>query len=375
MATTVYSSFDKVDLSAFSAQPPRTMGKGRVVFLNGPNKHSTPKVTQAWPIRPADDKNEKFNLECSIGPDAVGFGSSLDAFDNVIRKMAFSNRKEWFGKRADIMTDEKDLLQLQTRSLKKGGESKTGTRYDDTVRFKVEGWKDHLDEVIYKDAATGATDDAMRMPRDCTWRPRLVDENGRGGPKDNETQFFLAIGKDMTTGIERFVNKVPCIDAAGNHIKDSKGNLVWEFVGPKHCRQGHKLTVVFATNLVWLSDGKFGVKLAAREVYITPTPPKAKGRIEGIEVVNHVDPFLAAKAVQLTTSADDVEGDVPDASSEPDAAPDAVAAPVAAPQPDATGDGPIETVGKKRAAASSPVAALKKRITLKATGKVVDEQF
>lgn len=340
-----YTAFHKASFLNIEAQKPRTVGKARVAFLNGIDKHSTDKLEQAWPIRPADDRNEKFNLEVRIGQANVDLTKAFEDFDGQIRKIAFANKKDWFMKRADEIDSEADLKQLHTKSIKKGGERSDGSRYDDTVRFKVEGWKDCVDEVVYNEAKAG--EDKGTMPKDVVWKPRYVDASGRGGPKDNETNFYLWVGKDMTSGLEKYANKVPCIDAAGNHIKDASDNLVWEFVGPKHCKVGSKLTVVFNSSVVWLSDGKFGVKLAARQVYVMPAPPKTTGRVEGVEIVSYVDPFQAAKAVQMVAAAnDDSAEDAPDSSS------DGVAETnlESLREPDVA-DGPVETLGRKRSAA------------------------
>jgi hypothetical protein len=164
----------------------------------------------------------------------------------------------------------------------------------------------------------------MNNKKNRKWRSRLVDAQGRGGPDDNQTRFYICQDTSMTTGKEQMVPWTPCQDPAGNHIKDAQGNTVYEFVGPKHCQPGCKIRVVFNPSMVWLA-AKFGVTLAAKQVFITPAPAKAKTLIEGIEIKDYVDPILAGRAARAAMASDVVFDDVPEAveaeSIEPESAP------------------------------------------------------
>ena len=295
----VIQPLEKINLDAITAKPPRVMGKAKLVFLEPLMRVSTPKLSQAWPVRPSDDAGEKHTLEVRLGPEAEAFATALKAFDMRVRKLAFENKKLWFGKAADDIETENDLRQMHTLSIKKGNDKPDGSKWDDTVKFKITGWAEQVEEILFK----GEGD--KRYPVDVKWRSRLVDSMGHGGPEDSQTKFFLSQGRDMATGKEKMVPKVPCQDPAGNHMRDSNGNTMWEFVGPKHCQPGCSLTVIFQPTMVWLAS-KFGVTLAAKQIFITPAPPKAKNIVEGIEIVDFVDPILASRAVQLAMSGDDL---------------------------------------------------------------------
>lgn len=341
-ATMSIKKIEQLDLNGITALPPKQMGKARLVFLEPKTLIVTPKMAQAWRIRPSDEKNEKFSLEVKVEDEA--FRKSMTDFDMRIRKMAYENRKTWFGKAADSIESEGDLRQMHTMSIKKGSERADGTRYDDTIKFVVKGWSDYVEEVIYK----GEGD--KKWPNDVKWKSRLVDPAGHGGPDDLQTKFYICENRDMTTGKEQMAPWTPCQDPAGNQIKDAHGNVKWEFVGPKHCQPGCKLTIVFQASMVWLAS-KFGVTLTAKQVFITPAPAKPQTTIDGIEIVPFVDPILASKAARLALVAagDDDDGGAPDDDDAAEAAPAPAPAPAG---PAAAGGGaPVAPVAPEAEAA------------------------
>lgn len=312
---------DKLNIDGITAKPPRQMGKAKLVFLEPKMLVNTPALEQAWPIRPmGDDGADKFQLECRLGDSVEAFKSALTSFDMRVRRLAFENKKSWFGKSADEIETENDLKQMHTLSVRKGNEKADGSRYDDTVKFKITGWADYIDEVLYK----GEGD--KRFAVDVKWKSRLVDPQRNGGPDDSQTQFYICEGINMSTGKQKMAPWTPCVDPAGHEIKDALGNTLWEFVGPKHCQPGCKITVVYQPTMVWLAS-KFGVTLGAKQVFITPAPPKPKSAIEGIEIVETVDPILASKAARAALASDDIRDldDVPDNASADDVAADVTA--------------------------------------------------
>jgi len=371
---TVIQRLEKLNVDGITAKPPRLMGKAKLVFLEPMMKVSTPKLAQAWPIRPSDDSAEKFTLEVRLDADSETFKTALVNFDMQVRKLALANKKAWFGKAADEIETENDLRQMHAMSIKKGNEKADGTRWEDTVKFKITGWSDYVEEVLYK----GEGD--KRYPVDVKWKTRSVDHQGQGGPDDSHTKFYICENRDMTTGKEQMAPWTPCQDPAGNQIKDAAGNTIWEFVGPKHCQPGCKLTVVFQPTMVWLAS-KFGVTLAAKQVFITPAPAKPKNIIEGIEIVDFVDPILASRAAKLAMASDDLR-DLEDLPADADDVAAAVDKLVGI-EPETT-DKPAD----KPAAAEKPVdkpAPVKRTATLPAEGstgskkskkvKTVDEEF
>lgn len=377
----VVKPLEKIALDAITAKPPRAMGKARLVFLEPMMLVNTPKLTQAWPIRPTDEKNEKFSLEVRLeSGEQDAFRAALTNFDMRVRRLAFENKKTWFGKAADDIQAESDLRQMHTMSIKKGNEKADGSRYDDSIKFTIKGWSDHVDEVLYKDAGD------KQWPVDCKWKTRLVDANGRGGPSDSDTKFYICENRDMTTGKEQMAPWTPCQDPAGNQIRDANGNIKWEFVGPKHCQPGCKVTVVFQPTMVWLA-AKFGVSLVAKQVFITPAPPKGKSAIEGIEIVDFVDPILASRAAKQAMGHDDLR----DLEAVPHAVADEDDDHVETANewntgPAAAGAGPAVAIAesssssssKKRSnpdAATSPAAKPAKSTTKKSKTIAVDEDF
>ena len=285
-------SLENIKLDALVAKPPRAFGKARLVFLEPKLRVVTPKLQVAWNIRPSsDDGADKFSLEVNVEESA--FKNALQAFDARIRNMAFQNKKSWFGKEADEVSVESDLRLKHTMSIKKGNEKQDGSRYSDTVKFKVTGWQNYVEEVLYR----GEGDN--KFPNDVRWKTRPVTSpQGQGGPEDNQTKFYICENVDPTTGKEQMVPWTPCQDPAGNEIKDALGNTMYEFVGPKHCQPGSQIRVVYEPSMIWLSS-KFGVTLHAKQVFITPAAPVTKSTIEGIEIKDCVDPVLAKKAARM----------------------------------------------------------------------------
>ena len=295
--------FDKLKLDSIVGKPPRQFGKAKLVFLEPRTNIVTPKLQVAWPIKPSSDEGgDKYSLEISMGSvgeendDELSFKASISAFDMRIRQLAFANKKSWFGKEADQVSSEADLRLMHTMCLKKGNEKQDGSRYSDTVKFKVTGWQNYQEEILYRGEGEN------RFPSDVRWKTRPVTTpQGQGGPDDNQTKFYICESTDPTTGKEQMVPWTPCQDPAGNEIKDALGNPTYEFVGPKHCQPGCKIRVVFQPTMVWLAS-KFGVTLHAKQVFITPAAPKAKAFIDGLEIKDCVDPILAKKAVRLALS-------------------------------------------------------------------------
>jgi hypothetical protein len=283
---------EKVNIENIKVNVPRMFGKAKLAFIDPKTLVVTPKLPQMWNIRPSgDDGSDKFSLEVQLNENGDALKSSLAAFDMKIRSLAFVNKKAWFGKEADEIKEESDLRMKHTTSIKKGGERQDGSKWNDSIKFKVTGWGSHVSEVVYK----GEGD--KKMPYDVKWKSRIVDAQGAGGPDDGQTKFYICEGVDMATGKEKMAPWTPCTDPAGNQIKDAVGNTVWEFVGPKHCQPGCELRIVFQPTMVWISS-KFGVTLAAKQVFITPAPPKAKTSVEGIEIVETVDPIMAIRATK-----------------------------------------------------------------------------
>lgn len=350
---------------------------------------STPKLTQAWPIRASDDASDKFTLEVRLdsgNQDNEVFKNALNAFDMRVRKLAIENKKSWFGKAADDIENENDLRQMHTMSIKKGNEKADGSFWDSTVKFKITGWKDYVDEILYK----GEGD--KKYPVDVKWRSRLVNSQGHGGPDDNQTKFYICENRDMTTGKEQMAPWTPCQDPAGNQIKDASGNTMWEFVGPKHCQPGSKLTIVFQPTMVWLAS-KFGVTLSAKQIFITPAPAKPKTSVEGIDIVDFVDPILASRAARQALAGDDLrdlesmpadnesddglDANGPGPASGPGSAPTGpatAAAPAAAALASAEAEHKSPS-GLKRSAPASTKAPKKKTVKLEASEVTVDEDF
>jgi len=304
--SSLISTLDRVNIDAITSKPPRAFGAGnkaKGAWLEHVPSVSTPNLPQAFNIRATDDTAETFSVQMRLDksdPSSETFAQSLKAFDQRIRKLAFEHKNHWFSKNVSSeISTEADLRQLHHPSISKGAEKPDGTFYDDSVKFKIAGWGPFVEEVLYKGEGE------KRYISDVKWKSRLVNAMGFGGPEENQTKFFLSQGKDMATGKEKMVAKVPCQDPAGNHLKDANNNLIWEFVGPKHAQPGSKLTVVFEPKMVWIA-AKFGVSFTARQIFITPAPPKPRNVVEGIEIVDYVDPIMAIRAVQLATAGNDV---------------------------------------------------------------------
>ena len=361
MSAATYTLFDKLNLQALKVQPKRmnASGKGAMVLLDYTEgarvgKFASPNsgMRQMWNIRPASmdgtiKDGDKFNLEVEIGPEHEAFAKKANAFDDYVLNSAFANKKEWFGDKNAAKIDSVAALNMTYNKLIiEGKQNRSGGKYNDSIRFKIEGsWAKYVSEVTYREDDP----DKKGMPKDCSWTPRLVNAlDPNTEVKENETQFFLYMSKDPTTGIDNYSDRVPVVDAAKHHVKDKDGNNLWRYVGPQDCRQNSRLTIVFAANRVWISDVRFGVVLTAKKVYIKPAPPKVTQSLEGVRVTSSVDVFLATQAVLNTQQVDDFE----DLDEEDDEyVGGAGAAPVAIPKADVSKDAKQDIsfeVGEKR---------------------------
>jgi hypothetical protein len=147
--------------------------------------------------------------------------------------------------------------------------------------------------------------------------------------------------------------------------------------------------------MVWLAS-KFGVTLSAKQIFITPAPAKPKTSVEGIDIVDFVDPILASRAARQALAGDDLRdlesmpadnesddgrADVADAAKALVAATGPVEGPATGPAAPAVAAAAAEiaspSAGLKRSAtAAAPKAPKKKTVKLEATeGPTVEEDF
>lgn len=300
--------FTKFEPNNLTVQPPKTGEKSKGKFASlqystssGPvYKYATPRdLRQLWSIKPAGEDADKFVLEVSLGPNCADFVKKVNTFDKCILDAAFANKLEWFGaKHASRMETKEGLTLTQTKMLIDGRPNRTGGKYDDSIKFKIEGWQKYLKEKIYKD------NDTSGMVKECIWDPRLVNSlDSASDFKDRETKFYLFNSRDPVTGVDNYSNKVPVIDAAGHQLKDKDGNALWRYVGPQDCVPNSLLTIEFAIRNVWIIDSRFGSYGTAVAVFIKAPPPKVSQVLEGVKILTSVDPVQAAKAVMNLQSA------------------------------------------------------------------------
>jgi hypothetical protein len=144
--------------------------------------------------------------------------------------------------------------------------------------------------------------------------------------------------------------------------------------------------------MVWLAS-KFGVTLSAKQIFITPAPAKPKTSVEGIDIVDFVDPILASRAARQALAGDDLrdlesmpadnesddglDANGPGPATGPGSAPTGpatAAAPAAAALPSAEAEHKSPS-GLKRSAPASTKAPKKKTVKLEASEVTVDEDF
>lgn len=320
----MYPLFEKLEKSSLKAQPVRqnTSGMGKTVMLEGEGargmKFSSPKdLRQKWIIAPSTidgaevKPTDKLNLEVEVAPELHDFLSKCNTLDSYIMETAFSHKSEWFGEKNAKRIDTIDALKLTyTKIISEGKTSKTGTKYPDGVKFKIEGWAPYVESVLLREDGPG-----KGLPKTVVWKPRLVDELNPLGVKDNETKFYLFDKKDPVTGIDDYIYKLPVVDASMTQKKDSSGNGIWRYVGPQDCNPSSRLRVVFACNRVWVTDMRFGVSLIAKEVWIKPPPPAMVQKLDGVRVVAKVD---VASAIKLLNTMQTTEANLDDDAFEED---------------------------------------------------------
>ena len=308
-----YPAFDKLEKSALHALPVRqnTNGKGKTVMLECDTsrqlKFSTPKnMRQKWAIVPATMEAEikdtdKMNIEVELDSATMGdFLNKCNQFDSFVMESGFAHRKDWFGDKNASRMDSIDALKLTyTKLTSEGKMSKTGSKYPDSVRFKIEGWAPYLDSVVYRE--DGPT---KGMAKECVWKSRVVDDMNPLGIKDGETKFYLFEKKDPVTGVDDYIYKLPVVDSAMNQMRNANGNGVFRYVGPQDCKPNSQLQVVFSASRVWISDVRFGVSLIAKEVWIKSPPPPTVQKLDGVRVNAKVDVAAAIRLISTMQSAE-----------------------------------------------------------------------
>jgi len=294
-------------------------GKGQSCFID----YSDPKFSRAmtapkelrvlWNIKPSGENVEdafSFNLE--LGLPATGERKDVDDFrskatevDNVILNFALKNKVDFFGsQKAKSMSNVDVVRGAYTPFIKEGKEAKEGAKYDDSIHGKVYGWKDYVQEVVYKDCTVKGVPNT-KMVDNVVWKPRICDPTGRmSNFKEGDTRFYLFMGKDPVTNTDTYTERVPITDATGRPISDELGNMQYRWVGPGDCMRGSKATVVFQMSKLYVA-ASFGPINAIREVYIKPAPPRERGVLGGAKIVQVVDPLQAARALQALMNSEE----------------------------------------------------------------------
>jgi hypothetical protein len=314
----MYPLFEKLEKASLKAQPVRqnVSGMGKTVMLDYEHargmKFSSPKdLRQKWMIAPSTidgtevKPTDKLNIEVELGPEMNDFLQKCQTLDSFVMETAFAHKTEWFGDKNAKRMDSIEALKLTyTKIISEGKTSKTGTKYPDGVKFKIEGWAPYVESVILREDGPG-----KGLPKNVVWKPRLVDELNPLGIKDNETKFYLFDKKDPVTGVDDYIYKVPVVDASMTQKKDASGNGIWRYVGPQDCVPNSRLRIVFACNRVWITDIRFGISLIAKEIWIKPPPPPTVQKLEGVRIVAKVD---VANAIKLLNTMQTTEANLDD---------------------------------------------------------------
>jgi hypothetical protein len=307
-----YPAFEKLDKSTLAAQPVRgnKTGLGKTVMLDCSGarglRFSTPKdMRQKWNIAPAGmnaeiGPDDKMVIDVEIGPEHSEFASKCVMLDQFVMEQAFSHKKDWFGDKNASRMDTIDALKLTyTKLVSEGKADKTGSKYPDSIKFKIEGWAPYLETVITHEEGA-----RKGMPKQCVWKNRIIDDLKPLGVDDKETKFFLFEKKCPVTNTEEYIYKLPVVDPAMNQLKGVDGNGMWRYVGPQDCKPNSRIRIVFAAQRVWISDIRFGIALTAKEIWIKPPPPPTVQKLDGVRVNPKVD---LASAMKLITSIQTVE--------------------------------------------------------------------
>lgn len=279
---TMFSSHNvsKWDIKPARANP---SGQGKSIYMDRSDADfNTEDLTLAWPIRPSMappegsliKETERLNLELSIPRDNTSFISKANELDDLIRTKLYDDRIACFGpSKAKALTSKESISVLYKPMLKEGGFNKEGTQqYPDTIRGKVDGWSQNISKLNFVEKDIGGQ--KMKMVEDCVWSPRFIEQ----GLKSGDTKFFMFLGKNDSTGKDRYTDRLPCTD--GN------GNKRLRYVGPEDCKRGSKVSVVFRITKVYITETA-GPTLSIKEVYIKSLPAKAETKVmDGAELID-----------------------------------------------------------------------------------------
>jgi hypothetical protein len=310
--------FVKVPPSNIEFKPVRTNegGKGKTVymdmkpldggkatfasrFLAGPKG-----MRVAWPVRPKMDvidpgqlqEHDKMDIELEMDPERhADFVAQLHAYDAHILQTAFDKRVEWFGKDKAADIDDPRMLRMNYKPLVHKGKERKGEAggfYNSTIKLKLEKQVKRIKEFVLDDTKI-IKGKPTTVVKDVVWHPRLVDG---GAPLDpNEPKFFLCYGKDAS-GVDLYTAKVPLLDAKGSILRNEAGKPVLRYVGPEDIKRGCTAFPIFQINKTYIVES-FGPMMTISQLYITPAPQREQPKVEDANVVEDVDPEVAARAM------------------------------------------------------------------------------
>ena len=270
-----FTSFDVKQIEVKDPNPNKHGGKSCFVDVKGTRGQvlfKSPASRVTWEIKPGVPDlrpDERLNMEIDVDDDA--FKKSLETLDNSLLDQIFKKKIEIFGASAANKMSSIDALRVKYKEAgRKGAAKKNGEGfYKDTMRLKVDGWTPDITEVVfreYTDAKSGLT---SKIIDKCIFKPRIYSN-----PAENDTHFFLFGGKD-DKGQDKWFSKVPVVDENNSFKRDDKGAPVFRCVGPQDCTQNSEVTVHFAIQKIYVSDGSCGPTIAARKVFIKPAAQKS----------------------------------------------------------------------------------------------------
>lgn len=288
--------FSELDVKTLVVKKPRANPQaGKSAWIDRtssdmPNLFSVVDAKAQWPIRPGNTDGtvkqfERLNFEIGVTPKEEEVAKKCD---EVFQKALFDMKIDFFGpSKGKSITSVESLGPIYKNLLREGGEGKEGTKYANSLRMKVDGWSQYIDNVnvVEKVKANG---EKLKVVKDCSWKNRLVDSGD--APGDRDTHFLLFLGNNPDTGKPRYSDKVVVMDDFGKPIikstdKDGKVNYQMRYVGPQDAAPGSTVTVVWQLSKLYLTETTGPISVA-KDVYIKPIQKKAQAHraIDGVEI-------------------------------------------------------------------------------------------
>lgn len=262
----------------------KTSGKSAYVNRTSPDlpNYFTSTSTVAWPARVGEENYKDSDpLKFEITFSSPEEENKARDFTDLAKKQVFDWKDKFFGAKAKAISSLDVLTAMFTPMAREGSQGKDGTRYPSTFRLTAYGWTSYI-KGLKKTEKMQPDGEKSSYIEECIFSDRIVEPNNSNAPTERDVKFFILIGKNPLSGKPRYTDKVPVLNSEGQKIQiaakeDGSPCYKMRYVGPQDMARRSRVVVVWEPQKIWSADGKAGITIIARQVYITPNVAQRAG--------------------------------------------------------------------------------------------------